>query len=70
MGHLSNMAVIINKMRVVLFASAMLVAAGQALSLNSPLFDNAAECDSAADQPTLFAQTEAEQLGAALGLPD
>ena len=64
------MAVIINKMRVVLFASAMLVAAGQALSLASPLPQSAAECDAAEGLPTSFAQTEAEQLGAAMGLPD
>ena len=64
------MAVIINKMRVVLFASAMLVAAGQALSLASPLVQSAAECDAAEGLTTSFAQTDAEQLGAAMGLPD
>ena len=57
-------------MRVVLFASALLVAAGQALSLASPLVQNAAECDAAETLTTSFAQTDAEQLGAAMGLPD
>jgi len=47
-------------MRVVLFASALLVAAGQALSLSSPLFQEAAECDAAEHLPIIFAQTEAE----------
>ena len=37
-GGFYNNQVILNKMRVVLFASAMLMAAGQALSLTKPVF--------------------------------
>lgn len=65
-----NIALIIKKMRVRLFASAMLVAASEALSLTSPLLQSQAECESAEDLPSLFAQTDAEQFGTVMGLPD